>query len=324
MKMKLDAKDYQILYEMDLNSRQPVSKIAKKVRLSKDTVLYRIKKLETEEILLRYQAYINHGKLGYMSARINFKLQNTNPEKEKEIIEFIQKQPFVGFFTSVEGSVDLVVWVLVRSVNELNNFWEVINKKYLNYLEKTEMGIYTKIVHYPRTFFLKDKQNTDEMVFTSVDKPERVDKIDLEILKILTKNARENIVDIADKLKITTKTVSVRINNLEKREIIRGYTALFDMEKLGYAYYKIYFDFQNTTPQKLSRLDQFILHHPNIVYRDYVISGHSCEIEIQVKDEKELRKLINQIKKEFSSIIKNYEVLHYFKEHKMLSMPWVS
>ena len=28
------------------------------------------------------------------------------------------------------------------------------------------------------------------------------------------------------------------------------------------------------------------------------------------------------MKKEFSSIIKNYEMLGYYKEHKMLSMPW--
>lgn len=321
--MALDLKDRKILYEMDVNCRQPISEIAKKVRLSKDTVLYRIRKLEKDNILLRYQAYINHGKLGYMSARINFKLQNTTPEKEKEIIEFIQKQPFVGFFASVEGNIDLVVWVLVKTVNELNEFWEVITKKYINHIERTEMGAYTKIVHYPRTFFIDNKRNTKEMIFTSVDQPEKLDKTDLEIIKILTKNARESIVSIANKLKISTKTASSRIKNLEKRQIIRGYTALFNMEKLGFSYYKIYFDFQNTSPEKLKKLDGFITNHPNIVYRDYVISGHSCEIEVQVKNEKELRDLIDEIKHEFSSIIRSYEVLHYFKEHKMLSMPWV-
>ncbi|MBU3940845.1 MAG: Lrp/AsnC family transcriptional regulator [Nanoarchaeota archaeon] len=321
--MKLDSKDHQILYEMDVNCRQPINKIAKKIRLSKDTTLYRIKKLEKENILIRYQAYINHGKLGYMGARINFKLQNTTPEKEEEIIEFIKKQPSVGFFASVEGNIDLVVWILIKTVNELNKFWEMINEKYVNYIEKSEMGVYTKIEHYPRTFFVGSKKNSDVLVFTSVGKPERIDKTDLNILKILTKNARESLVSIAGKIKVSTKTVSSRIKNLEKRDIIRGYTTVFNMEKLGYIYYKIYFNFQNTTNQNLKKLYQFILEHPNIVYRDYVISGHSCEIEVQVKNEKELRNLIDEMKREFSSIIKSYEILHYFKEHKMLSMPWV-
>jgi DNA-binding Lrp family transcriptional regulator len=323
MKMRLDIKDLQILHEMDTNCRQPIIEIAKKVRLSKDTVLYRIRKLEKEKIILRYQAYINHGKLGYMSTRINIKLQNTTPEKEKEIIEFINNQPIVGFFASVEGNIDLMIWVLVKSVNELNNFWNNLTERYQNYMEKTETGIYTKIVHYPRAFFLKNKKNTKQMIFTSMDEKEKVDKTDLEILKILTKNARENIVSIAQTLKLSTKTISARIKGLEKRDIIRGYTALFNLEIMGILYYKIYFDFQNTNPEQLKRLDQFMLIHPNIIYRDYVIGGHSCEIEVQIRSEKELRELIDEIKKEFSSIIRSYEVLHYFKEHKMLSMPWV-
>ncbi|MBU0978148.1 MAG: hypothetical protein KKD18_07045, partial [Nanoarchaeota archaeon] len=95
------------------------------------------------------------------------------------------------------------------------------------------------------------------------------------------------------------------------------------MNKLGYGYYKIYFDFQNAKKQDLNNLDLFVRNHPNIVFRDYVIGGHSCEIEVQVKDENELRKLIDNMKKKFSFIIKDYEVLNYHKEHKMLSMPWV-
>jgi Lrp/AsnC family leucine-responsive transcriptional regulator len=321
--MKLDIKDYRILYEMDVNCRQPISKIAKKVRLNKDTVQYRIKKLEKENIILRYQAYINHGKLGYQNARINFRLQNTTPEKEQEIIEFIKNLPYVGFFVSIEGNIDLLVWVLAKSITEINDFWNEIIKKYSNYIEKTEMGVYSKIYHYPRTFFIGNKKNTESIIFTSIDKTEKIDKKDLEIIKMLTKNARESIVSIANKLKISAKTVSARIKQLEKRDIIRGYSALFNMEKLGYVYYKIYFDLQNTTPELLRKLDQFILNYPNIIYRDYVISGHPCEIEVQVKNEKELRALIDEMKKEFSTIIRNYEVLHYFKEHKMLSMPWV-
>ncbi len=319
--MKLDTKDYKILYELDLNSRQPINRLAKKIRLNKDTVLYRIKRLEEENIILRYQAYINHGKLGYISARLNIKLQNTTPEKEKEIIEFVKKQEIVGFFASCEGNVDLVIWILTKSINKLHEFWNELLNKYANYIEKTEMGIYTKIIHYPRSFLI-NKENTKEMIFTSIDKEEKIDKTDIELLKILTKNARSNITTIAQKLNITTKTASVRIKNLEKRGIIQGYTALFNIEKLGYLYYKIYFDLQNTSEEILKKLNKFISIHQNIIYSDYVIGGHACEIEVQVKNEIEIRKLIDQMKSEFSQVIRSYEILYYFKEHKMLSMPW--
>ena len=45
MAIKLDLKDRKILYELDINSRQPFAAIAKKVGLSKQTVINRVKKL---------------------------------------------------------------------------------------------------------------------------------------------------------------------------------------------------------------------------------------------------------------------------------------
>lgn len=320
--MKRDSKDFKILYELNVNSRQPINAIAKKVRLSKDSALYRIKRMEQGGIILRYQAYINHGKLGYDNARLNIKLHNTTPEKEKEIIEFIKQQPRVGFFVSSEGSMDFIIWIAVKSALEIQDFWNTIHQKYVNYIAKTELGIYSSIFHYPRAFFIGNKKNTEVMLFTTIDKEEKIDNQDLEILKILTKNARQSIVAIAQKLGISTKTVSAKIKQLEDRKIITGYTVLLDMEKLGYLYYKIYLDLKDTTPKILKQLDYFILSHPNIVYRDNVIGGHTCEIEVQVKTEQQLRVLINDIKKQFSPIIKSHEVLHYYKEHKLLSMPW--
>ena len=43
---KIDKKDRRILYELDLNARQPLVSIAKKTGLSQQVVDYRIKRLE--------------------------------------------------------------------------------------------------------------------------------------------------------------------------------------------------------------------------------------------------------------------------------------
>ena len=50
-KINLDLKDRKILYELDSNSRQPLSQIAKKVGLSKEVVNYRIRRLEDQKII---------------------------------------------------------------------------------------------------------------------------------------------------------------------------------------------------------------------------------------------------------------------------------
>jgi len=64
MGIKLDIKDKKILYELDVNCKQTNAQIAKKVGLSRDSVGYRIKKLERESFILGYRTLINFRKLG--------------------------------------------------------------------------------------------------------------------------------------------------------------------------------------------------------------------------------------------------------------------
>jgi len=48
----IDLKDRKILYHLDLNCRQSNAQIGKKVRLSKEVVNYRIKRMEEEGIII--------------------------------------------------------------------------------------------------------------------------------------------------------------------------------------------------------------------------------------------------------------------------------
>ena len=64
-KYMVDEKDRQILFELLQDCRQPISKIAKEVKLPTQTVSYRIKKLEKEEVIKKYTININYPKLGF-------------------------------------------------------------------------------------------------------------------------------------------------------------------------------------------------------------------------------------------------------------------
>ena len=68
--LKIDMKDRKILYQLDINARQSISEIAKKVRLNKNTVKYRIERLEREGLILNYYTIIDNSRLGYFSFRV--------------------------------------------------------------------------------------------------------------------------------------------------------------------------------------------------------------------------------------------------------------
>ena len=78
-----------------------------------------------------------------------------------------------------------------------------------------------------------------------------LDKIDRIVLEMLNKNARTPSRDIANKLKsmgfdITDRAVRKRIERLEKKGIIRGYTAVLAGEKLTDRLYLILLRFKAT------------------------------------------------------------------------------
>lgn len=57
-----------------------------------------------------------------------------------------------------------------------------------------------------------------------------------ELLKLLSRNARYTVTELADMLGSDEKTVQAEIRRLEKEGIIRGYKAVIDWEKLDGAY----------------------------------------------------------------------------------------
>src|SRR3989338_6790520 len=114
--LRLDVKDKKILYELDSNSRQPLSIIAKKVGLSRDIVNYRISQLISKGIINGFYAAIDISKLGYIFCRIFLRFQKIDPAKEEEIIEYCRKCPSIGWMYTVDNRWNLVFAVYVKNI----------------------------------------------------------------------------------------------------------------------------------------------------------------------------------------------------------------
>jgi len=318
---KLDLKDKKLLYELDCNSRQTIQQLAKKIGLSKDAVKYRINKLVKNKVIKSFNAVIDTGKLGFYSFRLFMKFYQLSPEKEREILEFLLKNENLVWLVQVEGNWDINTWFLYKSVEEMNSFLEKFTQKYNNYISNKEFGIYTNINYFSRAYLSEKKRNTFSIPIVSLPKPQKLDKSDLKIIELLSKNSRISIIEIAEKSKLTPKTVINKIRRLGNDKIIVGYRAEFNLEKLGLKYYKIHITTFNTTPEKIKQFKLYIQQNPDIIYHDEVLGGYDIEIEAQVENEDRLRELIEDIRTKFSSMIKDYEVLHYFKEYRLRFFP---
>jgi len=319
--VEFDLKDRKILFELDRNSRQTYQEIAKKIKLSKDATFYRIKRLENEGIIERYQTLIDVGKLGYISFRIFYKLQNTTSKIEQEIVKFLKKQNIVVWMATIEGYWDINTWILCKDISELENFWREFTARYLNYLADKQLSVFTDITYYSRAHMLEGKQNETEFKFVTAPGKTEVDGTDVKILQKLNLNARIPLLAIAKGIGLSAKQVSHRIKLMEKKKVIVGYRTMFNLEKLGYLHYHLNIKVKNLTKEKEKAFRSFCFSHPNILYSHYSICGPDLEIDIEVESVERLRAIVQEIKDRFSSVIQEYEVLHYIRQHKYIYMP---
>jgi len=320
MNNRLDYYDKKILFELDKNARITTSNIAKKIKKSKQFVDYRIKKLEEEKIILGYTSVIDHSRLGYTSIRIYFKLHNITPEEQKSLEEELIKDKEVWWLVTLEGPWDIAYAMAVKNILEFYDYWNKIMEKYRKYILRHSVVIYTHIKQYPKTYII-EKKNTDPGTLIGASKEKiEIDKLDKEILKIISDKARSPLLEIASKLKTSPQVIKNHLTKLEKVKIILGYRALIDVSFLGYRYYKSYITLLNT--EKLKKLETFCAEHPNILNINRTIGGKDFEIELQAKSFDEFEKIMNEIRTNFSGMIDEYEFVIARKEKKMTYFPF--
>ena len=102
MSIKLDLKDKKILYELDKNSRQSYSQLAKKVYLSQEATRYRVNRLIQNKVIFKFFTKIDVSKLGLTFYKVLIKFHNINEQKKEEIIHYLVKQPIV-FRINIQG-----------------------------------------------------------------------------------------------------------------------------------------------------------------------------------------------------------------------------
>ena len=312
-----DLIDKKLLSELYWNCRQTNTQLGKKLHTSKQVIAYRIEQLEKKEILLSYHALIDWRKLGYNSIRVYLKLHNMNPRIEKEIHQRIKEDPLFMWSIKFEGEFDLAFYVWVKSIPEFAKKWGEFLRRYRKYILRQEIYESVNMVNYPLKPF-SDRYLAEEKIQGEEGFVE-YDKIDYEILKALTEDARISLIDLAERIKMTPKAALYRLKNLEKNGVLLGYNALINTNKLGYYFYKIDFYLKDTS--KLSEMNDFAKNHKEIIYRMTTIGGPDFEIEVLVKDVVEMKNIINEVVHKFSESVDFYRFHRFDYTLKQIYLP---
>ncbi|MFQ6081076.1 MAG: Lrp/AsnC family transcriptional regulator [Candidatus Bathyarchaeia archaeon] len=120
-----------------------------------------------------------------------------------------------------------------------------------------------------------------------------MDETDIKILKELVADARVSYNELARRVGVSVGTIVNRVQDLEKRGVIKGYSAILDAEKMGY-YLAAIIEII-VSKGKLHELEKEVTKNPN-VYGVYNVTGRSDVMAVaRFKSKEELSEFVKSL-----------------------------
>ncbi|MBU2052843.1 MAG: Lrp/AsnC family transcriptional regulator [Nanoarchaeota archaeon] len=318
--IKLDLKDKKILTLLDENARYSNSQIAKKVGLSKPAVEYRLKRFEKNKIIFSHYSIIDFTKLGYSQYKIYFNFQDTTLEDEKRMTDYWIKNKNSVWVAQIRGRWDMAVSILAKS----NFDFGKILGEFMNKFSRFVLGKDVLLTEYSPIYAREYLTNTkpSEFIFGVPSKIYDPDETDKKILREISKNARINIVDLAEKIKLSRDIINYRMKKLINEKIIVQHRSYLNLHLLGFHHYKIILRTKNFDEKSEKGLKSYVSKHKKATQFLKLIGSWDLEIEFETENEDELYKILTDIRKKFSNIIRDFDIIRITETYKLNFFPF--
>lgn len=311
--MELKSKDRKILFELEQNSRQSFSRIAKKLKTSKEVVNYRVKNLINEGIITRFFTEINLAKIGMQVYKVYLQFQNVNHKKEEDMYNFFINEMKIPWIVSCSGKYDMIISFGAKDINEFEEKITQIMNKFSEFILNRDISTTLSF----NTFDRRWLYHAGKVKYTSVGGTitnNQLDKIDIKILANLSNNSRIQVIDLTEKIGITPGAIINRIKSLEKKGIINSYRIGINYKKLGKEFCKAFVYLTNKTSEEEKKLINYASNMPQIFTIIKCVGAWDLEFEFIVDNFTEFHELIRDIKNRFN-IVRGYESVIISKEY---------
>lgn len=322
----LDERDRKILIELDKNSRQPDSAIAKKLGISKQVTNYRIQKLVEKGIISNFYTIINVGSLGLNSYYVFLQLEKIDKNQEKELLEKINTLDYVGWLVSGTGRWDAVVLLYAESLGAFDALLSEIVNICGDHLHEYNFTTLIAAEHIRYKFLAETRATGDIYSVKQTEKMKEVslniiDEIDKKILSIIAQKSRSSIREISRQAKIPTHVVNYHLKRLIKLKIIGGFKPKINVNTLGYQWHLLLIQTRNVTEARKKEFIQFCKQYQKIYYVTNTVGLYNMMLDIHVGSGEEFKEVLLELKSRFSDVIRLYESLILFEEYKINYFP---
>jgi DNA-binding Lrp family transcriptional regulator len=136
----------------------------------------------------------------------------------------------------------------------------------------------------------------------------KLDIFDLKILSQLDYDSRQSYSDIGKKIRRSKQFIGNRINNLKKNGVIEGYTVDFNLRKMGYTVFSIFFQFQRVDRDKELEIITYLKRSKYVGYCLKTLGNWDFFISVKSKGVIDFYNFLGDFHEYFAGLIKKESI----------------
>lgn len=323
---KLDLRDKKILFFLAKNARMNFTEIARHVNLSKESVQYRFHKLLEKKIILQTYALLDYEKLGFQKYHLLLLLDNSKKDRIQEFQTVLQADEAVMRIIRFSDNWDLEIVVLARHLREFDSVVQRLLDPFEDIVLQKDTEAVIDVVENNAFPEVRELSLNLEQQPTVIKKEATIaldNIIDLQILSSLTHNARISTYEIAKQVPLSADAIGLRIKRLVKAGVILDFTCVLNFSDLDYQGYVFCFSAGSMSKRQEQRFLEYVSRNRYVISVKKMVGTWDIKNYVVVKDPLELHRLIDELKINFSSILKKYETWVIYKEYFFNPFPKV-
>ena len=318
--VKLDARDRRLLFELGLDSRQPLGRLAKKLKTSKEVVHYRLQKLIESGVILKLFAHFQPSALGYDTYTIFFRLEGMPAKTEGEMHEFIKNSPESAWAATLSGRFDFVVRICAKDLRGLDSFMARFLAKFGRYIREKQITLRTAQKYTLSPLKIFEEFNPPKSRLTTLfSQPADVNETDKKILNALFYYSRSSFAELGAKAGVSPETAKSRVEALVKNNVITNFSCYINRRKLGFGCYKIFLTLQYPTKERVRHLVEWCENHPCTDFMASCIGPWDLEVQFDTRSPGEFDAILKELRNKFRDVIAEHswalitkETLYYW------------
>ena len=315
--------DFQLVYLRSENARMGLKELSRHLHKSPQLLKYSTAILEKEDILYDPYFIFDYSYFGLILFRVYFKGVYIKEQDKLKIIKELKDNPYILSVYELTGEFDLAVEFASPNPSKFNKeFKKIISDNPLLKEYKIVLNLVTHI--YPRHYLVDNHELhslAGQKIIGGDREKDEFNRQEMSLLNVLLNHPIISYTKLAKESGMNVKTAKSALNNLMKRNIIKGCKFLINKNKMGINKNRLFLKLHNLNMERESHLMKFLHDNKEVIQVCKTVGDWDMEIDLEALDKSSIRSMILRLREEFSDVIGQFNLIEVYDYYKRTYLP---